>query len=536
MYTATETITSAISSPVRSITAKADLYNGTELTNSFTQNDRIKSLKIERTGEENKFFGFGISQKLNLHLIDKARELDITTAYKSTIFLGTGSSYMTPYPFFHVSEVHRDENTNELSITAYDKIYTAAAHTVNELTLDKSYTIQQFAEACATLIGASGIDIKGVAASETCFSTSYEAGANFDGTETIRDALDDVAEATQTIYYLDNQERLIFRRLALTGDVDLSITKADYITLTDKTARRLAKIFHVTELGDNVSASIAQTGSTQYIRNNAFWELRDDIGTLVDNALAAAGGLTISQFDLKWRGNFLLEIGDKISLITKDDNSITSFVLNDSIEYNGALSEETSWQYEDNEEETVDNPTSLGSLINQTTAKVDKANKTIELVASDVSENKSNIASLITNTQSISASVQSLKDNTEDAQKKLEDNLSVLSAKVDTQITSEDVKIQIGKELSNGVNNVTTNTGFTFNDEGLSVSKSDSEMSTTITEEGMIVYKNDEAVLTANNVGVDAANLHATTYLIIGTNSRFEDYLDTRTGCFYIGS
>jgi hypothetical protein len=50
----------------------------------------------------------------------------------------------------------------------------------------------------------------------------------------------------------------------------------------------------------------------------------------------------------------------------------------------------------------------------------------------------------------------------------------------------------------------------------------------------MTVYRDDTPVLTANNVGVDAANLHATTYLIVGTYSRFEDY-GNRTGCFWIG-
>ena len=60
-------------------------------------------------------------------------------------------------------------------------------------------------------------------------------------------------------------------------------------------------------------------------------------------------------------------------------------------------------------------------------------------------------------------------------------------------------------------------------------------MKTQITEDGMTVYKNEDAVLTANNTGVDAVNLHATTYLIIGNNSRLEDYGSDRTGCFFIG-
>jgi len=50
-----------------------------------------------------------------------------------------------------------------------------------------------------------------------------------------------------------------------------------------------------------------------------------------------------------------------------------------------------------------------------------------------------------------------------------------------------------------------------------------------------VVYQNSQEVLTANNKGVDAKNLHATTYLIVGTSSRFEDYGYDRTGCFWIG-
>jgi len=52
----------------------------------------------------------------------------------------------------------------------------------------------------------------------------------------------------------------------------------------------------------------------------------------------------------------------------------------------------------------------------------------------------------------------------------------------------------------------------------------------------MKIIKDTDIVLTANNTGVDAKNLHATTYLIVGANSRFEDYDDnSRTGCFWIG-
>lgn len=52
----------------------------------------------------------------------------------------------------------------------------------------------------------------------------------------------------------------------------------------------------------------------------------------------------------------------------------------------------------------------------------------------------------------------------------------------------------------------------------------------------MSIYKNNEEVLTADNTGVTQVNATIKQYLIVGKNSRFEDYGSDRTGCFWIGS
>jgi hypothetical protein len=124
-----------------------------------------------------------------------------------------------------------------------------------------------------------------------------------------------------------------------------------------------------------------------------------------------------------------------------------------------------------------------------------------------------------------------------------EENLSgeieTLRKEVSTKMSSEELKIVISEELSNGnVDKVITSTGYTFDKDGLTIDKSGTEMSTTITEDGMTVYRSGEAVLVANNEGVRAEDLHATTYLMIGKYSRFEDYEENnepRTGCFWMG-
>lgn len=521
-----------INSPVRRIKARVELLEGSTLLNTFGCDDKLVSLEIQRVGA-GKFFGYGVCARLNVKLIDTNRELDITTANTLDIMWGgdNGIEYQHTLPLFKVAEVHRDENTNQLSITAYDFLYNATEHTTDELTLT-AYSIKEVARESAAILGLN-LRLEGLE-DDTAFNTFYAEGANLDGTETIRELLDDIAEATQTIYFVNSEMELVFKRLTPVDEVDYAIDRAKYFTLTSKTNRRLFAICHTTELEDNVSAEQTEVGSTQYVRNNAFYELREDIGELINLALANVGGLTINQFEMEWRGNYLLEVGDKLALETKDGSTAYSYLLDDTITYNGSYSQKTRWNYEDNESESESNPTTIGEALKQTYARVDKANKQIELVAVDVSATNDAISSLIITTGEIASNV----SRTEENYNELTGEVDELTKKVAATMTAEDVTLTIQQELANGTNKVITSTGYKFDEEGLTVSKTNSEMSTTISDDGMIVYKDEEAMLTANNVGVEAVNLHAKTYLIIGTTSRFEDYEsngETRTGCFWIG-
>ena len=80
---------------------------------------------------------------------------------------------------------------------------------------------------------------------------------------------------------------------------------------------------------------------------------------------------------------------------------------------------------------------------------------------------------------------------------------------------------------------------FFLGDTGMTVKGSSSDtnntIETTVSNNGMTVYGNDQEMLKANDKGVVATDLHAKTYLIVGDNSRFENYGNGRTGCFWIG-
>ena len=507
-------------SPARSIKGKVELFNGSTLANTFNYNDALSSIVIERN-TEGKFFGFGICQKAEVKLRDKDRLIEVNNEDLTKIYFSVGNQeYINNFPDFYVTDVKRDENTNELTITAYDKINEAGSHKLSELGFyafdedgnDLYYSVYNYAIEIADFLGMELIRVNNI---DSSWDSLYKNGANFSGEESFRDILNDVAEATQSFYYVSGN-KLIFKRLDRDGEPAYNITKASYFTLTSNGNRTLSAICSATELGDNIIKSLdGVDGFTQYVRENGFWDLSDNRAILVEEAVENIGGLSCDQYVCKWRGNFLLELGDKITITAKDDSTVTSYLLDDKITYNGGFSQESEWSFTE-DATTKANPTSLGEKLNQTIAKVDKANKEIQLAVSEVNGFEERMSSIEMTTSGISASVKEMEQ------------------KVSTVITAEDLSIAIENELANGVEKVTTTTGFVFNEEGLTVSKSGSEMTTTITEDGMKIYRNEEAILVADNEGVKAEDLHATTYLIIGENSRFEDY-SNRTGCFWIG-
>ena len=843
------------------INAKVELYSGSTLVETCTCNDRLQDFTVERAGQSNKFFGFGVTHRLTVTLIDLERTLEITQDNSFKVYFGydVEEEFVNPCPTFYASEIKRDENTNSITVVAYDKLYATNAATVADLALEAPYTIRDVAHTCSNALGIEAVcgknlwknsdyittvpdeyitrtntgftfvrsDLSGgravhysipVKAGETytfsydsvltgegarliiylteaygtvlaqerdlpfltytfeeditavftivinstvlsleasniqveksatrttyepylaAFDINYETGANFEGTESCKDTLTAIAEATQTIFYVNHEDKLIFKRI--NNDSVLTIGKNDYYSLETGEVQTLTGIANVTELGDNIEMSTG-AGFTQYVRNNPFLELRADITTMLTTALASVGGMTIVPFICEWDGNFLLEAGDMIKLITEDDQEVTSIVANDIVTYNGIFSEVTQWTTEAREE-TATNPTSLGEVLKQTYAKVDKANKEITLVASSVETNKQDIASLTidingiklaiesledatigdftdlttrlaalelsnteikatvaenkttvealdgevdalgtevhTNTASIgvlsgtvethstkigelstsntkiSASVSSLETTTTTLNNKfgvietdvktidgivsaLDEDLTALDdevSRVDGVVTVNTEKIaalelndesitasvtavterttaieshmgeldenlvltqesiaalqikdneitasvstvekttneridgveenysNISEQMSelkltdsaltleitniknDGVSKV-SGIGFSFDMNGLTIDKEDSELSTNIDEDGLSVYRNQEEVLTADNSGVKAYNLHATTYLTIGDRgdgegrSKFADYGTDRTGCFWVG-
>lgn len=120
----------------------------------------------------------------------------------------------------------------------------------------------------------------------------------------------------------------------------------------------------------------------------------------------------------------------------------------------------------------------------------------------------------------------------------LADSVTTLSNEVEMKLDADAVNIAIKEQMANGVDRVETETGYKFDSDGLSISKSGEQMANLLDNTGMYVTRSGDEILTANHKGVTAVNLHAKDYLIVGEGngrSRFEDYEILRTGCFWVG-
>lgn len=518
-------------SPLRRIKGKVELYNNSTLSQTFSYNDNLQEITIERTGDKGKFFGFGVCQKLTMKVFDRTGALDIPIGQNLIVKFSTAteSDYIRICPKFIISTVERNETGNIITVSAYDALDAAAKHSISEITLTVPYTIKTVCEAISNFLGLSS-DI-----TDSSFDTEYKTGANLSGNETLREILDAAAEATQTIYYVDHESKLVFKHLDVAGDAVYTINKNAYFSLQTKPPLTLNKICNSTELGDNVEYGYGD-GAIQYIHDNPFWELRDDMADLGNEALERVYGLTITPFTLKWRGMFLLELGDKINIIGKDGGAISTFLLDDTLVYSGGLSATSTWDdSQDRDRNTYNNPSNLGDALRHTYARVDKQKKEIDIVASETTSTTNRVSALEINTNSINASVSNLEKESKDRYDDMSGEIDTLKKDLDLKLSPEALSVVIKNTIDTSIDSVETSTGYKFDEEGLLISKSNSEMKTKITDNGMEVSKSNTVMLTANSAGVGARNLHAETYLIIGNNSRLEDWGSSRTACFWIG-
>ena len=160
---------------------------------------------------------------------------------------------------------------------------------------------------------------------------------------------------------------------------------------------------------------------------------------------------------------------------------------------------------------------------------------------------RSSISDVKQSAKEISLRVSSVETSVEDNEKNVKDQFESIRKDVEAKVSKDGFEVSVQQIISQtGASSVDTGTGYKFGVDGLVINKQDSDgnitggTNTKIDYEGMEVRDNETSedakpILTANKNGVNAKNLEATTYLVVGGRSRFENYGADRTACFWIG-
>lgn len=407
----------------------------------------------------------------------------------------------TEFGTYIIKEVTKDEEQQSISLECYDLMLLSMIP--YDLSLDYS----------------AGITVKGLLDTicdrlgwEKGYTTFYNSDVlideeKYDASDTFRDALDEIAEvAGGMIGFVGSALQVIYP--TSTGEV---IDEENLKTL--KIGKKYGPINSVvlsrTPQEDNIfnkdADSIAEHGLTEIrIENNQLIDShREDFMAGICEALF---GLSFELYELESFGIGYLNFGDIFALKTADGVEHSALMLCDDLKITQGLSEASKLE----EPEVTNTDYSAAS----------KTDKTLKRTILRVDKQQNQITALVSKTETLENSVTGVSE--------------AVTKMAEVMIDSDSVDIKISTAVGE-INSIETSTGYTFDENGLNIHKDGEEMHNTLDNTGMYVRRNDTEVLTANNDGVNAINLTARQYLIIGGNARFEDYPGNRTACFYIG-
>ena len=465
------------------------------------RNKQIYNWKIERNAEDSKFFGTGVCQKMTLETIMTNFGSQVRTI--NPVSGVSGFTFSTP--LFYITEVIQDEVANKITYTAYDGLYFATLHKIKEANLPSTYTIKELAEKAVALVPElSGVDTSSLNLPFT--------SANLSGEETCREIFDDIAEATQTNYYVNSENILCFKRINTI--VSVNVPKTAYFEATTGAVYVLKTIMSVTELGDNASSTA--TGSpdvsgievTQYVRENCFYtQLKD---TQLKNALQYAinnvGNSYLYEYSIKWRGITATEPFDIISFANRDGLYVETVLFNDTISYNGGLIEQSSWSYKAQDE--TEESSGISERINNTFARVNKVDNTVKIHAGLINNLQEEYAELNVTVDGINTKVQK---NSGDIS-----TLNQTATEINTQVQKNTGDIstlnQTATELRSEVTDANNNASQaiqTANSFSQRITNAEGSISSIeLTMDG-VIYQNDQGTTVINGSNITTGYISA---------------------------
>ncbi len=260
--------------------------------------------------------------------------------------------------------------------------------------------------------------------------------------------------------------------------------------------------------------------SGNYLLTNADADALEEIARKLYEELK---DMTYTPCKLEIPATVQVSVGDVITVKDQDDREISVYVMNHTRSGQKATLECTGSPRRDSIRAV--NKQSYKAL----SGKVLQLQTDIEGLKVANRDARGQVSNLELTVEGIATAVCHQQQNEENLQQQM------------TQIrqTADQVSLSVQNLREIGVSKVKTDMGYTFDDEGLKISRSDGEMTNLLDNTGMYVNRGSDTVLQANNEGVQAINIAVEKYLSVGKNARFEDYNNgssqKRTACFFTG-
>lgn len=284
--------------------------------------------------------------------------------------------------------------------------------------------------------------------------------------------------------------------------------------------------------------------NTLYLRQeNLFITQKED----VDNIFNAVNGFKVINVSCEHRGDITLDSWDNLKYTTDKGEYYT--LNNNEVTFNGVCMSKVDVNIPAGKKAETTN------IINPSTEAMIKRIQTI------VNEVEGNVTTVVTKTSKMEQQIKDTDAKIDSTKAEIEGNIEDVYAKKNevvtttelTKLVQDEAKVLIEayktEVTDDGVKKVDTKTGYTFDTEGLKINKKDAKTSTKLDEKGLDVIdatgSTNESLLFAGfdeETGesiVRSKNMRVEKYLVIGKNSRMEDYVDEKgrqgTGMFWIG-
>ena len=474
--------------------------------------------------------------------------------------LENGTFEYLDYGSFLVTETTTSKDTETTTIVAYDKMISSM---IKYEPLDVEYPISLY-DYANEICSACGLELGNDTFVNSNWQIDRELYENIEGI-TYRDILVQIAEATASTciisddkvcfkYLTDTEEELTYDNMIklklepIYGEINSVVLGRDPIVGED--------VF----LKDD--ESISEYGLTEFriVNNEIVDKNREDAITPIYNSLK---GISFYPFETTTEGLGWYEIGDTFTIINDLGEEFKTSLFNFNITVDGGIKETLKTNAESKTQSQYQFASTISKRIKNTEITVNKQDGVITAIASEQEAQSSKMSELEMNNQEISSTVSSLSVATNNNYQEILDKFngympvtdfselenSVRQLQTDTYTKTEIQQIARGIGVDGTVVEAVISEIGTFDDNGLTIEKSNAKTKGNFNEKGMTITDAtgsiDSELLfagydeTLDETIVRTKNINVEKYLTIGKYSRIEDFIDDDgnegTGIFFIG-